>query len=143
MAGGVPASGANTARDTGYKVDANEFFLLPGRRVEYKYRLEQGAVMVYSWKADATVNFDMHTLPDGQPPSASQSFMTGDGNELHGVYTAPYAGLHGWYWENRGTADVMISVTAAGFFTEAVMFADGEQVPFPVQDPPGLAALSK
>ena len=123
-------------RPNGYKVDAIEFLLIPMQTVEYKYRLERGATMIYSWTANGRVRFDFHTVPDGKPLSASQRFEAAEKDQAHGVYTAPYSGLHGWWWENRGNESVTIRLTTAGFYTAAIMFSDGEQTPFTVKDPP-------
>lgn len=120
-----------------HKVDAIDFLLMPGDSVEYKFRLAEGATMIYTWKADGAVRFDFHTVPDGKPVSASERFEAGEAMQGAGSYKAPYAGLHGWWWENRGTREVNIRVQAAGFFTQAMMFTGspaGE--PFEVQDPP-------
>ena len=120
-----------------YKVDAIELTLFPKQAVEYKFRLDKGAVMVYSWKADGPVRFDFHTVPDGKPISASQRFEAAEKDQAHGVYTAPYPGLHGWWWENySGKEPVTIRITASGFFTSATMFSDGEPTEFEVKDPP-------
>ena len=64
-------------RTSGYKVDAIDLTLSPGQGVEYKFRLDQGAVMIYSWKVmeGANVKFDFHTVPDGKPISASERFQ--------------------------------------------------------------------
>jgi hypothetical protein len=120
----------------GHKVDAIEFLLTPGQTVEYKYRLDQGATMIYSWEADGPVRFDFHTVPDGKPISASERFEAAERQVVRGTYTAPYPGLHGWWWENTGKDFVNIKVQTAGFYTGAVMFSGSEQTPFEVQDPP-------
>ena len=123
-------------RPTGYKVDAIEFLLIPSQAVEYKYTLEEGATMLYSWEATGQVRFDFHTIPDGKPLSASDRFQAAETEQAHGVYVAPYPGLHGWWWENTSQETVTIRVTTAGFYTSATMFSDGEQYPFDVADPP-------
>ena len=120
-----------------YKIDAIDFLLMPGDAVEYKYRLAADATMLYMWTADAAVRFDFHTVPDGRPVSASERFEAGEVTQASGVYKAPYAGLHGWWWQNNGTKEVNIRIYTAGFYSEARMFAgrpDGE--PFDVKDPP-------
>jgi hypothetical protein len=81
--------------------------------------------MIYTWKADAPVRFDFHTVPDGMPTSESERFEAGESTEISGVYTAPYAGLHGWWWENTGTRPVTIRVQSAGFYSQAMMFGGG------------------
>jgi hypothetical protein len=123
--------------DTTYKVDAIEFLLVPNQFVEYKFNLKAGATMVFNWKSTAPVDVDFHTVPDGKPISASETFMRGTASSGSGVYRAPYAGLHGWYWKNIGKENVGIIINASGFFTEARMFS-GDPVGelMEVQDPP-------
>lgn len=126
-----------TPSDTTYKVDAIEFGLRPDQFVEYKFRLTTGAVMVFNWKADFPIDVDFHTVPDGKPISASETYLRGSKSQGQGIYRAPYPGLHGWYWKNTGTTIVKILLNASGFFTEARMFS-GDPVgePMEVQDPP-------
>jgi hypothetical protein len=139
--GGPPVTpkpgGPLTVSDITYKVDAIEFLLVPDQFVEYKFNLKTGATMVFNWKSSAPVDVDFHTVPDGKPISASETFMRGVASSGQGTYRAPYAGLHGWYWKNTGKEDVRIIINASGFFSEARMFS-GDPVgePMEVQDPP-------
>ena len=131
------AGGPISPQPNSYKVDAIEFLLIPMGSVEYKYHLEKGATMVYSWTATGPVAFDMHTQPDGKPPEASDSFEAGEGAKGNGSYAAPYPGIHGWYWQNRTDKDVTIRVTTAGFYTAAKMFDEtGASYDYEVKDPP-------
>jgi hypothetical protein len=127
----VPAAGAPllpTVRGplglypAGFKVDVFEVTLQPYDYIEYKYRLEAGAAFMYSWKASAPLLQDFHgeraTTPDGSP--AEESFDKNDRQEAHGTLTAPFAGIHGWYWENPGGTAVTIRLSSAGFFASAV-----------------------
>lgn len=134
--GAASAGGPIIPQANPYKVDTIEFLLIPTGTVEYKYRLETGATMLYTWKADGPLVFSMHTVPDGKPPDASEAFENGEKDQGHGSYAAPYAGLHGWYWENKGKESVTFRLTTAGFYTSATMFADGEQYPYEVKDIP-------
>jgi hypothetical protein len=122
---------------TTYKIDAIEFFLPPNQFVEYKFNLKTGATMVFNWKASGPVDVDFHTVPDGKPISASETFMRGKASSGQGTYRAPYPGLHGWYWNNTGKEPVKIVLNASGFFTEGMMFS-GDPVgePMEVKDPP-------
>ena len=79
--------------------------------------------MVFNWKASAPLDVDFHTVPEGKPISASETFMRGTASSGQGTYRAPYPGLHGWYWKNAGKEDVKIVLNASGFFTEARMFS--------------------
>ena len=64
---GQPLLKTNTAQPRIYKVDSEDFRLTPGRGVEFKYHMQKGAVMVYSWKASGKVMFEFHGEPDQKP----------------------------------------------------------------------------
>lgn len=131
------AGGPVAPQTQGYKIDAIEFLLIPGGTVEYKYHLDKDATMIYSWVADDTVAFDFHTVPDGKGNDASESFEAGNTREGHGTYTAPYPGIHGWYWQNRTTQSVKVKLTTAGFYSVAKMFDEtGASSDYKVSDPP-------
>jgi len=125
-----------------FKADTRQFGLLPyGGFVEYKYQLKAGATLLYKWTSTADVNFDMHTEPAGKPPEASDSFERGAAREGRGSYTAPYDGIHGWYFENKGETPVTITVTTAGFYSASKEFRDdGTEVDHAVRAfvPPAL-----
>jgi len=105
-----------------YRRDSREFKIGPRQGMEFKYVLDKGATMLYAWKADAFVDFDFHTEPEGKPPEASDSFERGQASQKRGGYTAPYDGIHGWYWENPTDREVTVSLTSTGFYTEARLF---------------------
>jgi hypothetical protein len=139
--GGPPIApkpgGPLTPSATTYKVDAIEFFLTPDQFVEYKFNLTTGATMVFNWKADGPLDVDFHTVPEGKPISASETYFRGTASSGQGTYRAPYPGLHGWYWHNTGKEGVKIVLNASGFFSQGMMFS-GDPVgePMEVKDPP-------
>lgn len=106
----------------GYRMDTREFKLGPYEYIEFKYELEPGASMLYNWKASAPVIFNLHTDPAGKPADASESFEKGEAAGKQGAYVAPYAGLHGWYWENPGGGEIIVRLSAIGFFRSAREF---------------------
>jgi hypothetical protein len=113
-----------------YKFDAREFVLGPYEYVEYKYHLEQGATMLFSWSASGNVIHDFHGDPDGAPSSAAQSFDKQARRQVDGSFAAPFSGIHGWYWENPGGDTITVRVTTAGFYTSAHQFRyDGTRQP--------------
>ena len=109
-----------------WREDAREFTIAPGTGMEFKYELDRGATMIYSWKASGFVDYDFHTEPEGKPSSASESFDKGNASQRRGAYTAPYDGIHGWYWENTSNRDVKVTLQTAGFYDEAMLFAPNE-----------------
>lgn len=128
--------GPLTPQQVPYKIDAIELTVFPGRFIEYKYYLEEGAPMIYMWSATAPLEIDFHTEPAGQGPEASDSFERGTASSGRGSYVAPYAGIHGWYWRNPTDRPVTITLNTAGFYSQARMFADdGVGEPVDVQDP--------
>jgi hypothetical protein len=105
-----------------FKVDSRVFELGPYEFVEFKYHLAKDAVMVFSWKADGDVTQDFHGDPDGGDKDATQSFDKLPRRTSDGSFTAPFSGIHGWYWENPGGQTVKVTVTTAGFYTAAHQF---------------------
>ncbi len=106
----------------GYQTDTRNLKLGLYEYIEFKYELDTGASMLYDWKASAPVIFNLHTDPAGKPEDASESFEKGEAGEKRGAYVAPYAGLHGWYWENPGGAEIIVRLSATGFFKSAREF---------------------
>jgi len=108
--------GPSTQYGTGYRVDRATFKLGPYEFIEYKYRLVQGANMIFSWHATAPVTHDFHGAPDGQGPEAEVTIDKQTKSHAAGALSAPFTGMHGWYWENPGGDPVTIELNAAGFF---------------------------
>ncbi len=92
-----------------YRLDSAELALHPSEWVEYTYRIEEGESMLFSWEATAPVSYNFHSAPDGAPAGYAESFDSQESDQRHGTYTAPFSGIHGWYWENRGTTELTIS----------------------------------
>ena len=106
-----------------FKFDVFDITLAPYEYIEYKYRLEKGATMLYTWKASAPLIHDLHgeraaDASGGGP--AEESFDKQDRRQASGSFTAPFSGIHGWYWENPGGATVTVRLTSSGFYSSAV-----------------------
>ena len=125
----VEALNASAAsRDTSHNVIVNEehpfhtetvdFKIAPHEFVEYKYRLDKGRALLYSWNATAAVTYELHAEPDGAPLGYAESYEKRPSTQqASGTLTAPFAGIHGWYWENAGSEEVTVTLTTAGFYT--------------------------
>ena len=105
-----------------YRVDSRDFKIPPMTGMEFKYELDKGATMIYEWKSSFFVDFDFHTEPEGAPKGTSDSFEKGTSAQSRGGYTAPYDGIHGWYWENKTDREITLTLTASGFFQGARIF---------------------
>ena len=102
--------------------------LRPFEGVEYKYRMEKGASLVYAWTASSPVAFDFHGEPDGAPPRYSESYGKGTGTSATGSFLAPTPGIHGWFWENPGAGRVTVTLKTSGFYTASTEYRDGESI---------------
>jgi len=93
------------------------FALAPGEGMEYKYRLDQGEALLYSWKSTAPVDVEFHAEPDGGPAGYAQTYeKVPQRTEASGTLTAPFPGIHGWFWENKTSEPVTVTLTASGFY---------------------------
>jgi hypothetical protein len=117
---GPTVEGAIAHYPAPFKTDSTQFVLGPYEYVEYKYRLEKGAVMLFSWTATAAVIQDFHGDPQGGGEQAAVSHEKKTRQGANGEFTAPFAGIHGWYWENPGGESITVSLTSAGFYTSAI-----------------------
>ncbi len=90
--------------------------LKPGEGTEIKMKLAAGAKAQYSWVVEGgTVNFDTH----GDAPGKSISYEKGRGVPSdEGVLEAAFTGNHGWYWRNRGKANVKVILRTRGEYTD-------------------------
>jgi hypothetical protein len=116
-----PAGGPLFPQASRFRLDSRQLTVPSLGSLEFKYELAKGTSMTYSWRATAPIDFDFHTEVAGRP-NASDTFERGEAAEGSGFYTAPYDGIHGWYWENLNDSDVTISLDAAGFFSEGRLF---------------------
>ena len=105
-----------------YRVDSRQLIVPSLGTIEFKYHLPKGGGLLYAWRATAPLGFDFHTEPAGKPPEASDTFERDEADAANGLYTAPYDGLHGWYWENLNEHDVTITLETAGFYSQATLF---------------------
>ena len=126
------------AHGASYRTDARTFDIEPGGFVEYKYRLEAGRGMVYSWTASDWVRSEMHSERDGAPAGTAEFFEVVERTLFrHGSYVAPFPGIHGWYWLNEGDEPLTVTLHAAGFFSEAIEFReDAPPVPREMRETP-------
>jgi hypothetical protein len=100
----------------GMMADEITLTIAPGDFVEYKYRMDKSAPMLYSWKATATVEYDFHTEPQNENSSQPVSFDVGTADTRVGSYVAPFDGMHGWYWKNPTATAVTVTLTSNGFY---------------------------
>ncbi len=92
----------------------------PGQGIEIKLVMEEGGIAQYDWAVTGgAVNYDTH----GDGGGKSISYEKGRAVEADaGDLTAAFTGNHGWFWRNRGDAQVSVTLRVAGAYTEVKRF---------------------
>lgn len=93
-------------------------------QLEYKVRMKAGAVLVYAWEVEGARNasdvyFDFHGHTVSDDPRAAMTVATyrqATGGAQAGALTAPFDGIHGWFFQNSGVAPVKVRLRLSGFY---------------------------
>lgn len=96
--------------------DVTKFVLKPGEGVEYKLEMDKNAKATFNWTVEGgTVNYDTH----GDGFGRNVSYEKGRGvPSKQGEIVAAFGGNHGWFWRNRGQADVSVTLKTAGDYSK-------------------------
>jgi hypothetical protein len=127
LAGGAAApaatgAGATAASDTATvpasRSDVTTITLRPNEGKEVKLEMEDGAIVRYNWSVEGgVVNYDTH----GDPWNAPREFYHGYGKGTatpgqEGELVAAFDGLHGWFWRNRTSSTVTVTLRTEGAY---------------------------
>jgi hypothetical protein len=90
--------------------------LAPSEGTEIKLMMKQGAKANFVWTATGgVVNFDLHGDGGGQ----EISYLRGRNSPgAEGVLVASFDGNHGWFWRNRGKAEVSVTLKTEGEYSD-------------------------
>ena len=92
------------------------FTLAPGESTEYKLVMEENAEVEYLWAAEGGVlNYDLHGDGSGQEISYEKGRGSPGGE---GTLKAEFAGNHGWFWRNRDSQEVAVTLSVRGDYQE-------------------------
>jgi len=134
-AGEAAASAVITPAEKGFHHETVTFTLAAKEGMEYKYRLDRGQALLFSWTASLPVNYEAHAEPDGAPRGYAQTYEKGSARRTaSGTLRTPFSGIHGWFWENPTDQPVTVTLSASGFFPLSHEFRQGQPVknkPFP------------
>lgn len=94
--------------------------LAPGKGAELKAKMDTGESLVFSWTSDGKpLLVDMHgEAVNAKPDEYTSYWLERAQSSGSGTFVAPFAGTHGWYWKNKGTEPVTVTVTIHGFFAD-------------------------
>jgi hypothetical protein len=109
-----PAAPAATA--TAQWRDELSFTLTPGQGTEIKMKMKEGEKAMFAWTVQGgVVNFDTHGDALGKSISYEKGrAVASDEGEL----VAAFTGNHGWFWRNRGQADVTVTLKTGGAYSD-------------------------
>ena len=91
--------------------------LAPDEGREVKADMRAGDRFAYRWSTGGPeVRFELHGEEHGAPADEYTSYEKGTSAGETGSFQAPFDGMHGWYWRNRTSGPVTVTVTANGTF---------------------------
>lgn len=92
--------------------DEITFTLSPGETADWKMVMEAGQTAEFVMRVEGgRVNYDLHGHGSGQ----SETYEKGRGSTgAEGRFTAGFAGEHGWFWRNRDSSSVTVTVQLRG-----------------------------
>lgn len=127
-AGATAGQALIVPQERAFKQETVAFTLGPRAGMEYKYRLEKGEALLYSWSTPVPVNYEFHAEPDGGPRGYAQTYEKAQSGSASGTLTAPFSGIHGWYWENPSDQDITVTLSTSGFYNISHEFRAGAPV---------------
>ena len=83
---------------------------------EYKFGIEKGKQIDYSWDVSNSVKlyYDFHGDPTGAKNGYFESYKESTESKSSGSLIASFDGIHGWYWKNETDFDVIITLKVKG-----------------------------
>lgn len=107
------------ARTTPWRQDAMTITLPGHSGQEVKAHMAKGDSFIFTWQSTGPVKAEMH----GEVPDAADGAFTDYWKDMatsggQGDFTAPFAGIHGWYFRNKGDTPVTVSVKTVGFYKD-------------------------
>lgn len=115
----IPASAATVSAavartDSGW-THVTVVNLAPGEGKEVKLEMKQGARATFEWAAvGGVVNHDTHGDSTGAPNSYINYRKATGATSDAGALVAAMDGHHGWFWRNRGTTPVSVTLRTKG-----------------------------
>lgn len=97
-------------------MDEVSFTLAPGEGAEFKLVMEAGSRAEFHWTANGSVvNYDTHGDGGGNAISYEKGRSV---PEQEGVLEAAFTGNHGWFWRNKTSDPVTITLRTRGAYSE-------------------------
>lgn len=89
--------------------------LKPGEAVEVKAYMKVGDELTYVWRTTGgKLNYEFHGEPPNAPGNVFTSYGKGSADKAEGVFKPKFNGTHGWFWRNRTSQPVTVTVSTKG-----------------------------
>ncbi|HEX8318665.1 hypothetical protein [Longimicrobium sp.] len=115
----APAASTTTSTPPADSANSHvtELTLAPGEGKEIKLAMREGARVNFEWSVTGgVVNFDTHA---DRPGTAYHGYEKGQRLASDtGVLVAAFDGMHGWFWRNRGSAPVTLTLRTRGDYQD-------------------------
>jgi hypothetical protein len=93
-----------------------------GDELEYKVRMNKDATLIYEWSVSEIPNpeefyydFHGHTLTNTKEMTVA-TYKQATATSANGALTAPFDGVHGWFFQNQSVNPVVVHVKISGFY---------------------------
>ena len=93
-----------------------------GDELEYKVRMSKDATLIYEWSVSDIPNaeefyydFHGHTLTNEKEMTVA-TYKQATATSANGALTAPFDGVHGWFFQNQSVNPVVVRVKISGFY---------------------------
>jgi hypothetical protein len=94
-----------------------------GNELEYKVHMAEGATLLYEWRVEPMENaqefyydFHGHTAEVEGEEMTVATYTQATGASAQGALTAPFEGVHGWYFQNQSVEPVIVYLKISGFY---------------------------
>lgn len=102
--------------------DKLSFNLQPNEGKEIKLTMVEGAAVNYLWYTDGgKANFDSHA--DSKKLQIKyHNYEKGKLVKSEGILEATFDGNHGWFWRNRTSKPMSVTLEVTGYYTDVVQY---------------------
>ena len=111
----VPAVSATATEESAWR-DETKLSIAPEQAIELKLVMAKGEKAEYEWDANGgALNFNEHGDGGGQSIEYAKGRAAPTGA---GELIAAFDGYHGWFWRNRSSETVSLTLRTRGSYAE-------------------------
>ncbi len=106
---------------TTQREDSARINIPAGKGLEYKFHILKGALLEYAWETNGDpIFYDFHGEAKGEntgyPKDYEETFKEGTDSKSSGSLTVPFEGSHGWWWKNKSSKNIVITLKTTGAY---------------------------